>query len=228
MLSDLADLVLSRVCISCARPGPVLCAPCWGEAASCSVHPLVGDLDVRVGAVYADTAQRAVIALKDRGVLAMAEPIGGWLALAVAGTSPAPATLVPVPAHETSIAGRGVDTLDLIVRGARDALHQSGHPVRIRRLLRRRIDRGRHVGRSAAERAALVADTMTLHSLPPPGERLIVVDDVVTTGATVREAVRALVAGGCRVQGIAAACGTPRSGQTREPGPHPAHHGVDP
>ena len=84
---------------------------------------------------------------------------------------------------------------------------------------------------SARERRVAVAGAMTVRAAAltgTAGASLVVIDDVVTTGATVAEAVRALRAAGLDVSAIAAACGTPRSGQPGEAGLHALDDRVDP
>lgn len=231
MLSDLADLVFSRACRGCEHLGPVLCAACWDAAADLHVHRTrVDDLPaVHVATRYDALAKDCMIALKEHGVLAMARPLGAWLALAIAACGPAPMDLVMIPPHRTSLGARGVDTLDLIARQATTFLSGHGIDIRIMPLLLRTVDRGRHVGRGASERQRAVDGSMRARDIARRGSdrAVVVVDDVVTTGATVHEAVRALRVAGVHVHAVAAVSGTPRSGQAGEPGLHAAHHGID-
>jgi len=62
-------------------------------------------------------------------------------------------------------------------------------------------------GLTALERAANLDRTMRRRGRPPRG-RVVVVDDVLTTGSTAREAQRALEAGGVQVTGIAVLAAT--------------------
>ena len=235
LLTDVADLVLSRACIGCDRIGPVVCVDCWERAADVRLHEVPGDRlpPVVIGTRYDGLGRDAVHALKERGVLAMAEAVGAWLAIAIAQIAPGniPVSLVPIPAHPRSVVARGVDTLDRIGRRATGLLRASGHPVRLVPALERRVDRGRQVGMGARQRRVAVAGAMAARATAA-GQledcRLIVIDDVVTTGATVGEAVRALRSAGLEVVAVAAACGTPRSGQPGQPSLHALHDRIDP
>lgn len=232
--SDVADLMLSRACAACARLGPVVCVECWDRAVDIRRHEVPSaDLPpVVVGTRYDGLGRDAVQALKDRGVLAMTDAVGGWLAVAIAAlmTSQVPTVLVPIPAHRRSVAARGVDTLHRIGTHAAALLRDGGHTVQLVPALERTVDRGRQVGMTADDRRSAVRATMSVRRgalRHRSCSALIVIDDVVTTGATVSEAVRALRADGFEVEGIAAACGTPRSGQSGEPGLHALHDRVD-
>ena len=234
LLLDIADLVLSRACIACARIGPVVCVACWERAVDVRRHavPMPGLPPVVVGTCYDGLGRDSVHALKEHGVLAMADAVGAWLAIAIAevASPQLPYALVPVPAHRRSLAARGVDTLERIARRAAAILRDGGHRVRLVPALERTIDRGRQVGMGAHDRRVAVSATMRVRDSALrglAGSRLIVIDDVVTTGATIGEAVRALRAAGMQVHAAAAACGTQRSGQSGEPGLHALHHGID-
>lgn len=234
LLADIADLVLSRACAGCARIGSVVCVECWERSVDLRCHEVEapGLPPITVGARYDGMARDAMHALKERGVLAMADPIGAWLALAVAESGARePLVLIPIPAHRRSMATRGVDTLDRIARQASRVLHAAGREIRVMHALQRTLDRGRQVGMSARERRVAVAGAMTVRASAltgTAGASLVVIDDVVTTGATVAEAVRALSVAGLQVAAVAAACGTPRSGQSGEAGLHALDDRVDP
>ncbi len=211
MLSDVADLVLSRACQSCGRLGPVLCPACWDGLVDVHEHPTPAfDLGVPVvvAAHYELVVQALVVQHKERGLLALSRPLGALLALAVAAlTSGRPAHAVPIPPHARSLGRRGVDSLDLLGRQAERALAGRGIRLARHRVLLRERDGGRQVGRGARSRAAAVRGTMTVRAVAP--SPVIVIDDVVTSGATVAEAIRALRAGGVQVLGVAAVAGTP-------------------
>jgi predicted amidophosphoribosyltransferase len=96
---------------------------------------------------------------------------------------------------------------------ARWAGRRTGLPVRP--LLRRVRHRPDQVGLDAAQRWASQRGTMTAR-VDPGNPVVVVVDDVITTGSTCAEAVRALNAAGYRAHGVAAVADTARgSGPVR-------------
>jgi ComF family protein len=101
--------------------------------------------------------------------------------------------IVPVPLHPGRVRERGFDVVDL---WARRLAHHHGIPLA--RGLRRERATPQQVGQSRQRRAANVAGAFAPGPdwTVLPGRRLILVDDVVTTGATAREAAGVLLSGG--------------------------------
>lgn len=236
MIDAFLDLVLGASCVACARPGRPLCTGCReGLLADLAAASEVVDATpphwppeapaVLASGRYDGALQSLVIAHKERRVLALTAPLGLLLARAVAAHLPsppalvddAPTLLVPVPSRAASVRERGHDpTAALALRAARE-LTRAGRPTRAVPLLRLRPGVLDQADLDAAGRArnlehAMAVDAARLRALTRRHRRarVIVCDDVVTTGATLAEAHRRLVAGGIVVHGLAALAATPR------------------
>lgn len=205
----LLDLVLPRRCAGCAEPGTGLCPGCRAAMAAPPVG-LVADGPRRLpplaaAAGYGGVVRGVLLAHKEHGRLALVRPLGRALAGAVGCLDLPPGTvLVPVPSSVAAVRQRGHDHAR---RLARAAARQCGlasrpllHPVRAV---------ADSAGLGAAERAANLRGALAARR-PLAGLPVVVVDDVVTTGATLREAVRALRAAGAVVHGVAVVAVTAR------------------
>lgn len=204
LLDDIADLVLSRSCLGCSELGSPLCATC---AAGLRPDPLrLRDLardlpPAAAGLPHEGLAAQAIVAHKERQMPWLTSRLWPLLAAAVTLVEPDPAALIPVPPHASSLRTRGRDTVAELARPAAHALR-----VPVLSCLFRTTESPRQKLRSGRERRT--GHTGTLRASPPTTTGpVIVVDDVITTGATVGEAVRALRAAGWRVVGVAAASG---------------------
>jgi predicted amidophosphoribosyltransferase len=208
LLADLADLVLPRRCPGCGRPG-VLCPACRPPGPPLVLDP--AGLPVGAAAAYADGLRAALLAYKERGRRDLAGPLGDLLAAALAGllaslpAPPGPLVLVPVPSTRAAAAARGGDH---VRRLARRAAAVAGVRVAAGALELARVPRD-SAGLGVVERAANL-DAAMRGRPPRPGLVAVVVDDIVTTGATVREAHRALAAARWPVLGAAVVAATPR------------------
>jgi predicted amidophosphoribosyltransferase len=206
-VAALADLVLPRTCAGCAVPGPVLCGRCAALLARPRLAtprrvPWGFPPTVAAGA-YRGPVRPAVLAFKERGRAELARPLGTALALAIATLSRAvperrgPLLLVPIPSSRAALRTRGRDHVRELTRSAVAELRAAGLPASEARLLRRRGRVRDSAALSAAQRRANLAGTFVLDAGPPrpaTGALLVLVDDVVTTGATLTEAAAVLAA----------------------------------
>lgn len=172
---------------------------------------------------YAGNLRTLLIEHKEHTRLALAGPLGRLLALAVldahrAATTGHPAAarldtvldLVPVPSHPAVVRSRGHDPVRRMSRVAAGHLRGAGHRVRVVPLLRVLARPEDQAGLGAAARAANVSGRFAARLRPRARAPVVLVDDVITTGATLREAQRALEAAGIHPVGAATVAATRR------------------
>jgi predicted amidophosphoribosyltransferase len=212
LLTDVADLVLGRRCLMCDEIGTALCAPCLaGLRGRVRTVATASDLPVTTAVLnYEDDGRTLILEYKERGNRGLTPMLGTLLADATEPHLSQPtagaAVMVPVPSHRWS--ARGFDALGGIVRAAGHALAARGRPVLVRPWLETATtyhplkDLSRDERRRRIEGAFRVPARVQRHSRPP-ANGVIVVDDVLTTGATLGEAVRSLTGAGIPVAGAA-------------------------
>ncbi|MFJ4541604.1 ComF family protein [Streptomyces tibetensis] len=215
---DLTDLVLPGECGGCGVPRTVLCARCRAVLSGGAVHRVrpvpepPGLPSVYTAAPYADEVRATLLAHKERGALALAGPLGAALAGAVyAGLRGVPVSaqagvarprggrfpvlLVPVPSGRRAVRARGHDPARRIALAAAAELRRRGLPARVAGVLRQRRPVADQSGLNSRQRLANLAGAL---AVVPEGARLlregrvVLVDDVMTTGASLAEAARAV------------------------------------
>lgn len=189
-------------CPGCGRGGVPPCGVCFAGAEPVGPLPPPAPLVTCTALLPYEGPSRAVVrALKYRGQRVQA----GWLGTSLAELLRGPADAGPPPLDVVAWAPttaarrrrRGFDQAELLARITADGL---GVPCRS---LLARHPGPAQTGRSLAERAVGPAFEVRR---PVAGLRVLLVDDVVTTGATLSAAGRALVAAGAlEVHGAAAA-----------------------
>ncbi|WP_437044771.1 ComF family protein [Streptomyces sp. enrichment culture] len=261
---DLADLVLPAECGGCGRARAVLCPRCRAAlsgAAPRRVRPVPeppGLPAVYAAARYADEVRAVLLAHKERGVLALAGPLGAALAGAVraglrdtareraygagdtvreraygagsagrreAGAGAGAVLLVPVPSARRAVRARGHDPARRIALAAAGELRRSGTPARVLTALRQRRAVADQSGLDSRRRRDNLAGALVV--APGAGRLLrgagavVLVDDLMTTGASLAEAARAVRASAGGPEGTAGQDAAPWE-RTAGPDPHPA------
>ncbi|MDZ7912214.1 MAG: ComF family protein [Rhodococcus sp. (in: high G+C Gram-positive bacteria)] len=215
--AGLLDLLLPRECGGCARTGTLWCREC---AELLRDHPVQlsprVDPGVPVWALgrYDGPRRRSVIEMKERGRRDLTVPLGIAVAGALAmlerwgelgGGNRAPIVLVPAPTRARAARSRGGDPVRRIaesVREKRETGSAVARPIRVCPILRMTRGVRDSVGLSAADRVTNVngrvsLDTTAISSMAQDCD-IVVLDDVLTTGATAAESVRALSLRGIR------------------------------
>jgi predicted amidophosphoribosyltransferase len=206
----LLDLVLPRACAGCRCPGTGLCPQCVAALRArprfSRPQPCPPGLPPLVAAAGYDGPVRAVLlAHKEHGRLTLVRPLGSALAGAVALLAPPPGTvLVPVPSSRAAVRARGHDHAR---RLAREAGRRTG--LRARPLLVPGRVIADQAGLGTRARSANLAGALVARRRLDPLV-VVLVDDIVTTGATLSEATRALRVAGARVHGAAVVAATLR------------------
>lgn len=204
------DLVLPLECGGCGARSVRWCAVCaaalrLGPDDPQVVTPRI-DPGVPVFALgrYAGSRRQAIVALKEHGrrdlVAPLAVALGQGVERLVAwGVVGSPLTLVPAPTRRWAARRRGGDPVTRVARAAAAGSARIGVAAVLRTVGLARDS----VGLSAVARERNIAGRVRVVAPPGTGE-LLLVDDVVTSGATAREAVRALGAAGATVAAVLA------------------------
>lgn len=211
-LRAFADLVLPQSCAGCGRrPSPGLCVPCslTLETREPTLVPAPGVAVCAAGGAYAGVLSEAIVAYKERGRHDLLRPLAELLARSVALMSAAAPVLVPVPTTFAARRRRGTDHMRPLAEAAARFLGGSVAPC----LRARRRPDSVGLDRAARLRASRGAYAPRLAGRPARGTAVVIVDDVLTSGATLNEVARTLTAMGLRPSGAAVLAAAGRRGK---------------
>lgn len=228
-MGALTDLVLPRECGGCLRAGSSWCARCRRALATLSFGPATGNTgggpwvvphpvpaglpSVHAWGVYADPLRAVVSAWKDVGrrdlvgVLAplLTASVSG--AVAGAGWGDGVVLVVPAPSSGRAVRARGDTPIVALCEASLEQLaDRAGPALRVAPALRHVRRVADQSGLGTGERRGNLSDAVAVKPLwrnVIRDRRCVLVDDVVTTGATLAEAARALREAGAR--GVVAA-----------------------
>lgn len=215
-----ADLILGARCPGCECPALGLCRSCGAAirpdprvAWPTPTPPALRGPDVTpiAAGVNAGVLRAALIAWKEQGRFGLTTPLAHLLAASVVELTPVGTSilLVPVPTSRRSKRSRGSDVVDELARESVRLLRKVGVDVRVEQALTYARSTADQSGLDSSARSANLSGAFRLRrgTLGTPGQ-VIVIDDILTTGATVGEAVRVLTAANRRPIGAAVVAAT--------------------
>jgi predicted amidophosphoribosyltransferase len=196
-LRRLATLLAPPLCWGCRAPAPVgqpLCPGCRATLRWLAPRPVsLAGVEAWAPVAYEGAARELVRALKYRG----AERLAGALAAQMAANAPEgllEGVLVPVPLHPARLRRRGYNQARLLAAALAE---RSG--LELGDCLDRRGGEPPLAGRPRPERIALAGGGIAMRpDAGPPPDRVLLVDDVVTTGSTIAACAGALRSAGAR------------------------------
>lgn len=212
--------MLPPLCLGCSEivdePGS-LCVECWGRVSflstphcACCGYPFPADADAgpdalcgtclahppryrraRAVVAYDERSRKLVLPFKHGDRTDMARAYGAWMARAGSELLADADLIAPVPLHWRRLLSRRYNQAVLLARGV---ARQAARPL-APDLLRRVRWTGSQAGLKARERRSNVRQAFEVHPRWASGVRgkgVVLVDDVLTTGATVEACARAL------------------------------------
>jgi len=211
LYARLLDLVFPPRCPGCRARGFLVCPRCLDRCRSLRLDsdPEVGRaapntlLTTLRGAYQYDEPLRAAIhTFKYRRRRSMAGPLGELLLEALPEEAFRCDAIVAAPLHPSRMRERGFNQSALLAEAIAVLLDKP-----VLDALQRTRATDQQVGKDRREREANVRGAFAWRGAPPP-TTVLLVDDVLTTGATMRECARALRGAGAReVHGLALASG---------------------
>jgi ComF family protein len=191
---DVSVVAMDRCCPGCAMP-----AEGEGPCPGCLRAPLAF-ARAEAALVYGGAVTQALLRWKHGGHRHVVRALAGFLAPLLGRAVVQGAEVAcPVPLHPQRLHQRGYNQALDLLRTARDARLAVACDALVRTVDTPSLGRG-----TPAERRRLVANAFVVkRPRPIVGKRVLVVDDVMTTGATLSECARTLLAAGAREVAVA-------------------------
>jgi predicted amidophosphoribosyltransferase len=224
-INNFLDLAMPQSCAGCGERSELMASRSRVVCARCTKNLLGSAHEVRVkgvsssefpivaAAFYEGSARNILLAAKERGLVALIPLIADSASVAISslliGCDPSdPLALVPVPSMAKNLRSRGYNLVaqmaDLIA-GDLQMRFDDLKVIPVLRHSRRVSDQSRLTAKERALNLSGAFSIVAHHAASLDNRQIIIVDDLVTTGSTLIEARRALIAVGARLRGAACA-----------------------
>ena len=192
-MSAVLDVLFPSSCVVCEKPPQLVCSGCLPTVSPGKEH--LNGYQLTYALPLERDQERLISGLKDRMKLALASELAQYLDLALEHSQQTAPYLLYPPSSRDNFAKRGYNPIEVICSRSKHLQGLSRVKAKAKRTL---FDQR---GLSAVERKANLADAFELSS---GSGRVLIVDDVVTTGSTVLALAAAAEHAGFEVAGICA------------------------
>lgn len=212
LLGMMRDALFPRGCAGCDRPDEVLCGDCRSLFTNWRSRELVahGTAQTWSASTYRGVVRHAILAWKDHDDTELDTVFGEVMtsllehsAISVSCRQQTAVLVVPVPSSRTSIRRRGRRHIDPLAKAVANALCGHGLDAKPYRALTSIASGGRSVQQaSSAQRAQRIGGRIALGSdAVMQGQQVVLVDDIITTGSTLRQCAQTCRQAGAEVIG---------------------------
>lgn len=206
IFSELKYLLFPTRCFGCRELGYSICSQCRKQWNPHLYQSRISDLAVYSAIPYSPIAKNILLAAKEQSVKSADQLVRSAVKVAIYELFQrhSNCALVPIPSGASSNRRRGRDFVnEMAISVAKDfgvaVLPLLEHQRNIR-------DQSRLNIASRRQNLAMAFSIKPQFRGNYSGENVVILDDLVTTGATISEAKRALTRGGFKVQAAATAC----------------------
>ena len=197
LIESLLSVLFPERCVGCARLGALFCEGCRASLEPYAAQRPLQHLEldgINIGFVFEGPLREAIHQFKYQRRHRMAKPLGRLLAAQASPSFAANAIIVPVPLHAARQRERGFNQAEILAEEVARALML---PVLREGLVRQRAtEQQAHL--DARQRRENVRGAFVWQGTAAPPKRVLLLDDVITTGATIGACAEALRRAGAR------------------------------
>lgn len=212
LLGMMRDALFPRGCAGCDRPDEVLCGDCRSLFTNWRSRELVahGTAHTWSASTYQGVVRHAILAWKDHDDTELDTIFGEVMASLLEHSAihrschrQTAVLVVPVPSSPASMRRRGRRHIDPLSKAVANALCDYGFDAKPYRVLASIASGGRSVQQaSSAQRAQRIGGRIALVSdAVMQGQQVVLVDDIITTGSTLRQCAQTCRQAGAEVIG---------------------------
>ena len=208
---SLKDLLFPRFCISCEKYGDFICLKCEAIWLAKPRKTKVEGIDHYFIEDYNEYSSRVILAAKEIGnklaIKLLANAIARSIKFAVLEQNfKGQIILVSIPSQKNVIRNRGRDHISDLTSQVINGLSGMGYNANYAPMLRLAKKSKDQSTLNSHERLVNMQNAFTVNNSLNSQDGIFLIDDVITTGASIREGVRAVGEAKITVNGIITAC----------------------
>lgn len=204
VFEEFLNLILPTTCVLCDALGSSVCDDCNGKISNAPIAISRFDFPGYRICTYTSGAAKLVHEFKEANQTSIASVFANAILPAMNNFELTAVALIPIPSKKKSFAARGFNPANEIAKSlSRKIAAQQNLLIPVCNILQ--------LHRQVADQASLTGESRRTNLVgamsltkSPPDRGIILLDDVVTTGATMREARRCLEEAGAKVIGFLA------------------------